>query len=179
MISLKSKIVQELLSYFFLQPKSSLYINEISRLLNLDRGNLVKKLKILEEEGILKSEYSGNQRYYSLNSDYPFLKEYRTIISKTIGFEKKARDVISKVKGVNHAYIFGSYAKNKIGPASDIDILAVGDQDTIELQKAISPLQSAINKEINVISISESELKKKKNDPFISSILKGNKIKII
>jgi len=50
MISLKSKITRKLLNYFFLNPKESLYVNELSRNLALDKRNLVKKIKELETE---------------------------------------------------------------------------------------------------------------------------------
>jgi len=60
MISLRSKIAKELLNYFFINPDDRVYINELSRNLKVDKRNLVKKLKELETEGILKSENRGN-----------------------------------------------------------------------------------------------------------------------
>ena len=65
--------------------------------------------------------------------------------------------------------------------SSDIDILVVGDQDTILIQKRISQLQKLMDREINVINVSEKELalKQKKKDPFILSILKKKKIEVI
>jgi predicted transcriptional regulator with HTH domain len=47
MISLRSEITKKLLNYFFLNPKESLYVNELSRNLALDKRNLVKKIKEL------------------------------------------------------------------------------------------------------------------------------------
>ena len=44
MISLRSKITQQVLSYFFLHTEAELYLNEISRKLDLNRGNLTKKI---------------------------------------------------------------------------------------------------------------------------------------
>ena len=70
MISLRSEITKKLLNYFFLNPQESLYVNELSRKLALDKRNLVKKLKELENETILKSEKRGNLRFYSINRDY-------------------------------------------------------------------------------------------------------------
>ncbi|KKM82518.1 hypothetical protein LCGC14_1318790, partial [marine sediment metagenome] len=70
MISLKSKITRKLLNYFFLNPKESLYVNELSRNLALDKRNLVKKIKELETEGILKSQARGNLKLYSINRNY-------------------------------------------------------------------------------------------------------------
>jgi predicted transcriptional regulator len=65
-LGLRSKIAREILGYFFLHQGASLYVNEMCRRFGVDRGNLVKKLKEFEKEGILTSEWRGNQRYYSL-----------------------------------------------------------------------------------------------------------------
>jgi len=181
MIELKSKVTQKLLDYFFVNKNSSLYVNEIERFLNLDKRNLIKKLKALENEGILRSEYKGNQKYFSLNLKYPLINEYKKIFLKTIGFEKKVQELFKGLKGVKEAFIFGSYAKDKMDSSSDVDILVVGNHDTLELQKRTSKLQDDINREINVISMSTTEFnrKKKNKDPFISNILKKDKIRIL
>ncbi len=68
MISLKSEITKKILNYFFINPQESLYVNELSRNLDLDKRNLVKKLKELEKEGILKSQINVNLiKYLSSN----------------------------------------------------------------------------------------------------------------
>jgi len=64
MLSLKSKITQAVLGYFMLHEGQELYVNEMARRLALDQGNLDRKLKQLEKEGILKSELKGKERYY-------------------------------------------------------------------------------------------------------------------
>lgn len=80
MISLRSALTRKLLSYFFEHPRKTLYINEIWRNLHLDKRNLVKKIKALEKEGILKHENIGNLKLYSLSKDYPFYNEYRNLV---------------------------------------------------------------------------------------------------
>jgi predicted transcriptional regulator len=80
MISLKSEITKKILNYFYINPDDGLYVNELSRTLNLDKRNLVKKLKELEAEGILKSEIRGNLKIYSANKRFPFYKEYKKIV---------------------------------------------------------------------------------------------------
>lgn len=87
MISLRSSIAKKLLNYFFINPHESLYVNELSRQLNLEKRNLIKKLRELEKEGILKSETRGNSKFYSINQNYPLYNEYKKIITKTVGFE--------------------------------------------------------------------------------------------
>jgi len=76
MISLKSKVTGKVLDYFFINPDSSLYVNELSEKLGLDKRTLVKKLKEIEKEGLLKSESRGNLKLYSINRKYPLYNGY-------------------------------------------------------------------------------------------------------
>jgi len=75
MFNLNSKIANKILRYFFINPSRKNYINELARILEADPGNLSRKLQELENEGILNSEFSGEQRYYFINKKYPLLKE--------------------------------------------------------------------------------------------------------
>jgi len=68
MISFRSEITKKVLNYFFLNPQESIYVNELARKLGLDKRNLVKKIRELEEKGLLKSETRGNLKLYSLKS---------------------------------------------------------------------------------------------------------------
>jgi len=181
MISLGSKITNKLLNYFFINPHESLYINEMSKKLGLDKRNLVKKLKELEKEGILKGQKRGNLKLYSINEYYPLYNEYRKIILKTTGFEHELKKVIKEINGIKEAYIYGSYAKNKMDVHSDIDLLFVGSHNIIMLQRKLNALQREIDREINSVNIDEHELKKriKNRDPFVLGILKNEHIKII
>lgn len=170
-VGLRSKLCQKVLGYFFLHEGESLYVNEMSRRFSADRGNLVKKLKELEREGLLRSEWKGNQRYYSLNPSFPLIKEYKQIIFKTVGLEENLKLALKEIKGIKKALIFGSYAADKMDLSSDIDLLVVGNHDTLKLQRTISQLQKSIDREINVVSMSANEYqRKRKTDRFLKSI---------
>lgn len=178
---MRSKVVKKLLNYYFLHPEDSLFINEISRKLNLDKRNLTKKLKELEKEGILKSESRGNQKVYSIDRSFPLFEEYKQIVFKTIGLEDRLRNLIKKVDGIQKAYLFGSYAKNKMDAYSDIDLLVIGTHKVLDLQKEITKLQREIDREINVINMSKKEFesRKERKDNFIKDILENKHIVVI
>jgi len=180
MISLKSKVTGSILNYFFLNSDSSLYVNELSEKLSLDKRNLVKKLKELEKEGLLKSESKGNLKLYSGNKKYPLYNEYKRIILKTLGFEKKLADSLKGVKGIETVYIYGSYAEDKLSVHSDIDLLVIGNHKIISLQKKVSRLQKEIDREINVVNMAKNDFNKRKKsgDPFIKGVLKNKYIEI-
>ncbi|MBF0252592.1 MAG: nucleotidyltransferase domain-containing protein [Candidatus Omnitrophica bacterium] len=181
MISMKSKIAKELLNYFFLNPEESLFVNEIERKLDLDKRNLVKKLRELEETGILKSETRGNQKIYSINKGYPLYDEYRKIVFKTIGIESKLKSMISKIKGIEKVYLFGSYAKDSMEAHSDVDLLVIGDHSIMDLQKKISVIQKEIGREINVVNMDMRDFEKRKmnKDPFIETVFKEKNIEVL
>lgn len=179
MISLKSKLTQKVLAFIFLQEEE-FYASALAKRLKLDRGNLIRKLHELERVGLLISKINGHEKYYKLNSKFPFLKEYRSIVQKTFGIEEKIKNILSNMDRVNRAFLFGSYVKNKMDEKSDIDLMVIGKHSTIELQKQIAKLQKDFDREINVISIGSSEFKdKQKNDPFIKSLLKSSRIELI
>jgi predicted nucleotidyltransferase len=181
MISLRSAVAKKLLNYFFINPGESLYVNELSRNLKLDKRNLVKKIKELEAEGILKSWAQGNLKLYSINKNYPLYGEYRRIIMKTEGVAPRIKGILGLFTGVKKAYIYGSYAKDALSAHSDIDLLVIGSHSVISLQREINKLQKEIGREINTINIDEAEFKKKiKNkDPFIWGVLNHKHMKVI
>jgi len=181
MISLRSKVTIKLLDYYFLNPQAQVYINELARLLELDPKNTETKLKELEKGGLLKSEFRGKQRYFFLAKNNPVLEHYRQIFLKTHGIEKRLKDVMGNIKGLGEAYLFGSYASNKMDFSSDIDLLAVGAHSVLELQRVIAKFQKDTGREFNVVNLSTKEFEKKKNnkDPFINGILKTKTIKLV
>ena len=180
MISLRSKVTIKLLDYYFLNLHDQHYINELARILELDPKNTETKLKELEQEGLFKSEFRGKQRYFFLAKDNPILEHYRQIFLKTHGIEKRLKDMISNIEGLKEAYLFGSYASNKMDSSSDIDLLAIGTHSVLELQRVIARLQKDTGREFNVTNLStkEFETKRKDKDPFITGVFKTKTIRL-
>jgi predicted nucleotidyltransferase len=178
MISLKSKGTQKILNYFFLNYNGKVYINEIAKLLDLDPKNTDRKLKELEKEGLLSSDFEGKQRYFTLNKTYPLLKEYKEIILKTLGIEKKLKDVFLNDDKLEEAYIFGSYAKGKMDANSDIDVLLIGDHSSMKTEGDIIKIQKETGREINTINFSVEEFRRKQKEPFLKNVFEEKYIKL-
>jgi len=181
MISLRSKVAIKLLGYYFLNQDADHYINELARLLGLDPKNTETKLKELEKEGLFKSEFRGKERYFFLAKDNPVLEHYRQIFLKTYGIERRLRDILRDIRGIKEAYLFGSYASNKMDSSSDIDMLAIGSHSVLELQRVIAELQKDTGREFNVTNLSLKEFgaKKRDKDHFINRIFKNKTIKLV
>lgn len=177
---LKPTIYTKLLTYYFTNPDSNLYLREIATILKVDAGNLSKLLNRLENEGLFISQERGNQKYFSLNKDYPLYEETKSIIFKTVGIQGSLSKILSEVEGINTAFIYGSYAQKAETATSDIDLLIVGSPDEKILMKKIDNLEKSLNREINYAIYSKEEFdKKKKEDSFIIKILKRPKIILV
>ncbi len=181
MISFKSQITIKLLDYFFVNSQARNYINELARIIEVDPGNLSRKLNELEKEGFLSSSFSGNQRYYSLNLKYPLLPETKKIYENSYGLKNLLAKSLKGLRGLKTAYIFGSYAKGNFDAISDIDILLIGEHSSLEAKRLILPLQKRLKRELNIVDLTEQEYKakQKKKDPFLKNIFNGKMIKII
>ena len=180
MISLRSKLTQRLLSYLFLHKDQAFYINELARQLQVDDGNLTRKLHELSGKGLLMAETKGNLTYFRLNPEFPLLGEYERIVQQTVGLEATLREQLAAVKGIHEAYLYGSYAGNQLESASDIDLLAVGDQKSLALQKRLTPLQKQIGREINCTSMTDQEFKRRRSsDSFLRSVFSKPTIRVL
>jgi predicted nucleotidyltransferase len=177
---IRSKVTKKILNYFFLNPQARHYINELAKILSLDPKNVDRKLKELEAQGLLKSEFSGKQRYFWLNSDFPLLSEYGQIVLKTYGLEESLARLMQTDEDIEAAYIFGSYVSEGMDKFSDIDLLIVGRQSSLAVYKKLELIQSDSGRDINVVNLTpaEFERKQKNGDALIKNIFSHKVIKL-
>lgn len=80
-----SKNTVRLLKLFYAHPEQQFYIQELGRILKKKPGVFQRTLYNLEREGVLKSDYKANARFFCANKDYLFFKEYKSIVTKMAG----------------------------------------------------------------------------------------------
>ena len=180
MLNFRSKITTKLLDYFFVNPKKSHYINELAKMLEVDPGNLYRKLREFEREGILSSNEQGNQKYYSLNKDYPLLKEFKKAYEAEYGLVNKLKHSLKGLSGLEEAYLYGSFASGKADKESDIDLLLIGDHSSLATAKKIMSVQKFLGREINIIDMTRKEYQNRQGkDDFLKHVLSTKPIKLI
>jgi len=176
----KSKTREKILQLFFSDPSKKYYLRELERILGISVGNIRRELLSLEKAGLFKREKAGNQVYYFLNKDSALFEDFKNIVFKTIGIQGRLKEELKRIKGINRAFIFGSFAKNKENSSSDIDLMIIGEVDEDFLISRISKLENLFKREINYHLIDEEEWKEKsKKDSFIKAVISGPKIEII
>ncbi len=170
----------DLLRLFFTNPERSFYIQEIGRIIGKKPGVFQRTLYNLEKEGILKSEYRANARFFKANKAYPLFKELKSIIFKTVGVIGCLKEAFEKVGYVRCSFIYGSFAKDKENVLSDIDLVVIGNPDEDLLIKELDKLEVILKREIHYKLYSLKKFKKdlKEKEAFLLEILR-NKIIII
>jgi predicted nucleotidyltransferase len=181
MFALRSKLRRNLLTHFFTNRSAREYVRQLAGILRVDPTNLSRELSRLEAEGLMRSEVEGRQRYYSINSGYPYLKPLFALLQGSIGMEPTLKRTLRAVKGVQSASIYGSIAKNEADGASDIDLLIVGEPDQIQLASEIRRAEKILRREINYTVLGPKELERKLSarDAFIQDIWNGKRIELI
>ena len=156
-------------------------MQEIGRILEKKPGVFQRTLNNMVSEGILESEYRANARYFKANKRYPLYKELKSIVFKTIGVKGSIKKILEGIDNIKFAFIYGSYAKAKEKSLSDIDLVVIGNPDEDKLIEKLDKLEEKLQREINFKLYTLKEFKKeiKEKEPFISEILRGEKIIIV
>jgi predicted nucleotidyltransferase len=177
----KSKTRKELFRLYFTNSDHEYYLRELERILHTPVSMIRKELTRLEEDGIFLSRRKGNSTYYLLNKSYPLFDEFKSIVFKTIGIQGLLREILSKMKGIEVAFIYGSFAKHEETAKSDIDLLIIGKIDDSRLLREINKLEEILKREINYSIFRREEFKQKmkEKDSFIKDLLKNPKIFLI
>lgn len=137
------------------------------------------KLTQVEAANLLKISRRTYQKYESMeeNDDklqfYIFKMKELNLIDEEHGIlnlefiKKNANPILSKYN-VNFCYLFGSYAKNKATPNSDIDLLIDSDVTGLDFFGLIEELRQALHKKIDLLNVNQLD----NNQALLLEILK-------
>jgi predicted nucleotidyltransferase len=181
MLDLRSRARQRLLAYFFTNPAARLHLRDLAERLSVDPSNLSRELRRLEGEGLFRSEVSGRQKYFRLNRKYPLFREVRSIVGKTLGAAPLMARALAGLKGVEEAYLYGSFAHHQQDTASDIDVLVIGNPPAEALAEAVRKLERQVAREINytVMSRDEFERRREQKDALLESIWRHKRVSLV
>ncbi len=181
MLDLRSKARQRLLAYYFTNPTARHHLRDLAERLTIDPANLSKELRRLEHDGLFVSEVSGRQKYFHLNREYPLFEEVRGIVTKTVGAVPLIAQSLTKIGGIEEAYLYGSFARNQQDAASDIDVLVIGTPPDGALAEAVRKLERQFGREINytVLTRKEFESRRAEDDAFLEGVWHNKRVSLV
>ena len=146
-----------------------------------DYRNVFRELKNLEEVGLVNSRRDGNRKYFRLNQSFSLYSELKSIFLKTRGAVGLLKELLSRQKGIEAAFLYGSIAAGREAEKSDIDLMVIGSISIDQILKLLREPEKVLAREINpsVYKVQETRRRMKEKNSFVAQVLNGPKIMLI
>jgi len=176
-----SKTRVKILALFLDNPNDMFHVREVVRRVDEEINAVRRELIHLEKKGILKREPRVNRVYYYLDKNYPHFFDLLSIQAKNTGLGAdiiKNRVRLGKIK---FAMLSGKFAWAIRDNPEEVDLLVVGTVVLPELSLLIKEEEEKRKHEINYTVMTEEEFnfRKKRRDPFITSVIYGSRVMLI
>ncbi len=161
----------QILKFFIENPYQEIYLRELAKKLKFSPFAIKKYVDILSRENLILEERKANLRYFKANTNNLFFRQLKiafnvNLIEKS-GLINYLKENMSNVSSI---VLFGSMAKAEDTQESDIDVLIIGKEKYLNLNK----FEEKIGKEANIhiFSWSEWNKKSKKDKAFYYEIIR-------
>ena len=180
-----SLIKVRLLKLFLRNPDDAFGLSEIARRIKGDLSTCRRQINKLESIDLIKSKIKNKKKIYSINQDFDFYNELKTLVLKSSPASKKK--ILKRLKDlgkINLAILSGIFVNAE---NARVDLLVVGDNiKQKKLSNFFKDLEAEIGKEIDYVVLSTQDFKYRYDmfDRFILDVLEKphekliNKIKI-
>jgi predicted nucleotidyltransferase len=177
-----SKTLPRLLSQLAEQPGQAMTAGELAHALGgINRDSLYRALGRAERAGLIRRETRGHVSTFQIAADSPIYPHLKGLLAMLLGLGPQLRQALAGRPGVDHAFLYGSYASGQDTPHSDIDLFVIGTVSSLELAAALRPLLAELQRELNVSSYSRPEVESRlaAGDPFFLDVWAKPKIILV
>ena len=161
----------------FGQPGRSFYVTELIELAGAGRGSVQRELSRLERGRLVVPEWHGNRKHFRANAQAPIYRELCSIISKTIGVAEQIRAALKPIEShITLCLIYGSIAKQTDTATSDIDLLIVSENLTLEqVYSHLATVERELGRSIDPALYTPDEFDKRREEghEFLRRVLNG------
>jgi len=129
-----------------------------------------KYADLLIKENLIKEERKANLRYFKSNINNLFFKYIKIAFSINLILKSMLLDFLKQsLANVSSIVLFGSMAKGEDDRNSDVDLLIIGKEKPLNLEKFEMKLGKSIT--LHILSWSEWNKKAQEDMPFYSEII--------
>lgn len=175
--ALFSRTQHRVLSLLFGQPERAFTISELIALARSGSGAVQRELKHLLDSHLVAVSGAGRQKLYRANPDAAIYHELRSIIEKTGGVPEQLRSALARLgPRVRFAALYGSVAKATDTATSDIDVLVVSNELTLEeVFDALQDAERRLGRRVSPTLYTSDEFgrRRKAGHPFLTRVLEG------
>lgn len=174
---------QRVLGLLFGQPQRSFFATELIALAGAGSGGVQRELQRLADAGLVTVSRVGNQKHYQANPEAPVFAEICSMAAKTFGLAGPLAAALKPLqKRIELALVYGSMASGRASATSDIDILIVADDLTLEdVYAALIKPEQQLARTINPTLYTRAEFKRRRTakNPFLANVLAGKTLPLV
>ena len=175
--SLFPSVRQGVLAATLTRPEKWWYLSELAEFLHTRPSSLQRELSSLQQSGILQQRKDGRRTYFKAEVRSPIFRELRSMFEKTVGLIPTLTIALRPFANrIVCALVYGSIARREEHPASDIDLMVIGNVGLGDLAPSLRKIEKRLGRELNVTNYSVDEFREKVagGDHFLTTVLKGN-----
>ncbi|HEX3069831.1 MAG TPA: nucleotidyltransferase domain-containing protein [Thermoanaerobaculia bacterium] len=174
---------QRILRLLFGNAERTYFQQELIAQTGSGSGAVQRELARLVESGLVIMRLIGSQKHYQANRHAPIFEELRGIVMKTVGLIDPLRSALRPLaKRIDRALVYGSVAKGMAHAGSDIDLLVVASDLTLEeLFAKLAPTEKRLGRSIHPTLYTPAEFARRKagSNPFLRKVLAGEHVDLI
>lgn len=171
---------QRLFTLLFGQPDRSFFLGELIGLAHSGTGAVQRELARLCDAELVVTTAVGNQKHFQVNRAAPIFNELQAIVLKTVGLAEPIKAALAhSPEPIKLALIYGSFAKRSDIASSDVDLLIVSEQLSLEQAYVLlAPAENTISRKLSVTLLTPNEFQQRRLDssPFLTKVLSGQHI---
>lgn len=174
---------QRVLALLFGQPSRSFFASELIELTGSGSGAVQRELKRLSSSGLVTVRSIGRQKHYQANPDCPVFDELCALVRKTVAMVEPIRQALAPLaQKIERALVYGSVVKGTDTASSDIDLLVVADDLTLEaLYAALAPVEASLARQVSPTLYTRKEFDDRRaaGNAFLTRVLEGEHLVLI
>lgn len=174
---------RDLLGITFRDTSRWWYLTELAGALDTSPSSLQRELESLVSSAILELRREGRRTYYRANPNSALFSEVRSIVRKTMGVPAEITEVLAPLASrIVVAWIYGSVARGSDRSDSDVDVLVIGNDLTLEeLYRHLGPAERKLKRTINVTLYTPEEFRRKRaaKNAFLQNVFSNERIVLI
>lgn len=172
----RSALQLDMLGLILLNADREWLSTELVGRLDATPASVHRELQRALRAGVVIRKAVGRTFLYRAATDSPLFEPLLLLLERTVGVEARLREALADIRGIDGAFIHGSFAKRtKIGPRSDVDVLILGDIDVNAVKKRLRDVERRVGREVDLLTYTKDEFASlaRSGNSFARGILRG------
>ncbi|MDO5678339.1 MAG: ArsR family transcriptional regulator [Propionibacteriaceae bacterium] len=158
---LRTDLQGDLLAALFLHPDREYTLTDLSELLDAGLSTVHGEVERLAEAHLVSERRIGRARLVRVNPEHPLTPSLTELLTLTYGPPAVLPHLLAKTKGLEEAFIYGSWAARRHGETGpypeDIDVLLIGTVSRRAASRIQAEATELLHRDVNLTVLPRDE----------------------